>query len=74
MLETVTSQFSEVRTVARTPSIELLAALPLSALRDISTVAGDASVTTANGEHRLQLTASGADATVSCIARMLEDW
>lgn len=56
------SQFGEVRTVEKTPVIQLVSVYPISALRDITTIAGDAGITTTGGEHRLQTTALANDA------------
>lgn len=57
-----TGQFGELRVVQKTPVLEVLSSYPFSALSEISTIAGSATVTTTGGERRLQTTANGADA------------
>lgn len=58
------SQFEEVRTVEKTPVIELSSSFPISILRSIVTVAGSGSTSSSAGEHLLSTTASGSDSVI----------
>lgn len=60
--EKATGHFGEVRVVEKTPIVELTSSFGLSDLRDIVTLAGSGTATTATGEHLLTLTANGTDA------------
>ena len=54
-------QFGEMRTVEKTPIVELTSSYGLSAYRDIVTLAGTGAATTAGGEHLLAVS-GGTDA------------
>ena len=61
-LQAPVGQFGELKTVEKTPLVEICSAFPQSILREIGAVTGSATSTTTGGERRLQTTASGADA------------
>lgn len=58
------SAFNELKVVERTPVIELKSVYGVSALRDITTLAGSAAITNTAGEYRLALTADAADSAI----------
>ncbi len=60
----MSSQFSELRTAAKTPIIELTSVYGLSDLRDIVSTTGSATVSSNNTEYVLSTTASGADSAI----------
>ncbi len=60
----MSSQFSELRTAAKTPIIELTSVYGLSDLRDIVSTTGSATVSNNNTEFVLTTTANGADSAI----------